>query len=55
MNERNTMANAMARQASCWDSLDPDIGIKNSMLDDKYVAREKNPRFDPITLSEVKG
>jgi hypothetical protein len=53
--KRNTMANAMARQASCCNPLDPNIGVENQMLGEKYTARDKNARFAPITLSEVKG
>jgi ribonuclease HI len=53
--ERNTMANAMARQASRRDPLEPDIGVENSMLGEKYIARDRNPRYAPVSLSEVKG
>jgi hypothetical protein len=49
------MANAMARQASRRNPLDPNIGVENSMLGKKYIARDRNPRYSPVSLLEVKG
>jgi hypothetical protein len=48
--KRNVMVNAMARQALRCNPLDSDI-----MLGEKYIARDRNPRYSPISLSEVKG
>jgi hypothetical protein len=37
------------------DPLHPNIGVENFMLGEKYIARDKNLRYCPVSLSEVKG
>jgi ribonuclease HI len=53
--ERILLADAMARQASLRDPLNPEARELNQLLEGKYHARDKNPKYIPLMSSEVKA
>jgi hypothetical protein len=52
--EKRDLVDAMARQASLRDPLSPEAEALNILLEGKYHARDKNPRYTPVMLAEVK-
>ena len=49
------LVDVLARQATHRDPHNPENGALNQALDGKYHARDKNPKYTPVMISEVKA